>query len=246
MGYEKSRIIIIPSYQEIYALPIFLNELLPILNKKDIVIVCDDSTFELNRLLMERCLAASNPIEVQVINLHSEINRGRGGAVLDGLKFALKNYEDCDIFLEADADGSHTAYDIKNLLESDQTFDLIIGSRYLPKSKIIDWPILRSIFSKLLNRFIPKILKISTTDITNGLRRYNRRAASLVVNLPLKNKGFISLSEQLLELSQRKIVIGEIPIKFINRSKGKSSVNLREILKSVIGIIELYLRLLRK
>jgi dolichol-phosphate mannosyltransferase len=113
---------------------------------------------------------------------------------------------------------------------------MLIGSRYLKESAIENWPLLRRIFSKILNSLIPVLLNINVTDITNGLRRYNNQSVDLILNFKQLSFGFTYLSEQALIVRAKNLKILEIPITFINRSRGNSTVGLKEIYSSIQGV----------
>jgi dolichol-phosphate mannosyltransferase len=113
---------------------------------------------------------------------------------------------------------------------------MLIGSRYLKESAIVNWPLLRRIFSKILNSLIPVLLNINVTDITNGLRRYNNQSVDLILNFKQLSFGFTYLSEQALIVRAKNLKILEIPITFINRSRGNSTVGLKEIYSSIQGV----------
>ena len=77
--------------------------------------------------------------------------KGRGSAVLFGLKKAMQNSNN-QIFVEMDADFSHKPSELKrNINFFKNNCDLLIASRYLPSSRINNWSIKRRIFSKLAN-----------------------------------------------------------------------------------------------
>ena len=92
--------------------------------------------------------------------IHRVGKKGRGSAVLTGMNHALQNY-DFTYLIEMDADLSHNpnelpdnlAFCLKNKL------DLLVSSRYLKKSKIINWPLKRKILSYLANFLAKNILK---------------------------------------------------------------------------------------
>ena len=144
-----------------------------------------------------------------------------------------------------DADLSHPPYELRRNIKffNNNNLDLLIGSRYLERSQIINWPISRRIFSKLANFLARFLLKVPCSDYTNGYRIYSRRAANEIVEKCGKiGDGFIILSEILLVLYKRNFKIGEINTKFVNRSRGESSANLRLIIASFIGLIKIYLK----
>ena len=130
----------------------------------------------------------------------------------------------------------------KNIkLFKNQKSDLLISSRYLPKSKIFHWSLSRRIFSKLSNILARIILNIKVSDYTNGFRIYSKNATKLIVKKCGKiGDGFIVLSEILLILDINKFKINEVSSIFINRVRGESSVNLKLIIQSFMGLIKLF------
>ena len=99
----------------------------------------------------------------------------------------------------------------------------------------------RRIFSKLSNILAKSILKINVTDYTNGFRIYSKEATKLIVKKCGKiGDGFIVLSEILLILNINKFKINEVSSIFVNRIRGESSVNLKLIIQSFIGLIKLF------
>ena len=229
--------IVFASYKEVEALPILLGELSPYLNTQHVVIVSDDSPHEIRGELMEKCRSAFTSTDSKIDFSFGTHKAGRGAAILRGFKFASEKYGPLDFLIEADADGSHSAVDINRLMNNKSKTDLIIGSRYLPESIIIGWPISRKLFSKLLNSLLPYLFNVNCTDITNGLRRYSSRAVKVFNENSAKNSGFVYLSEQALIVKNNKLTITEVPTTFINRTMGKSTVGFKEVFNSLRGII---------
>ena len=174
--------------------------------------------------------------------IHRKNSKGRGSAVLFGFKKGLKKKAK-QIFVEMDADFSHNPTELKKNIKLfiDNKSDLLIASRYLPKSKIFNWSFSRRIFSKLSNILAKIILKINVTDYTNGFRIYSKEATTLIVKKCGKiGDGFIVLSEILLILNINKFKIDEVSSVFVNRVRGESSVNLKLIVQSFLGLIKLF------
>ena len=238
--------IIIPSYNETLALPALLRDLKHGLSRNDVVIVMDDSSDEIARVVRRECLAAIEGAEFEYKYISSGYKSGRGAAVRRGMSIALSSYPKIDKILECDADGSHQASDILKIKDSCSKSDLLVGSRYLPTSEIIGWPLSRRIFSWILNKSIPRLTGIRIRDITNGLRRYSKPAAELILGEPQVNTGFVYLSEQALLLVNGQMTISEEPIVFVDRTLGQSTVTWREISKSLNGIVKLILKSHRK
>ena len=80
------------------------------------------------------------------------------------------------------------------------------------------------------------------SDYTNGFRFYSKAAAITVISKCNKTGGgFIILSEIILILWKNDYKISEIKSTFKNRTRGESSVNIKLIYESLIGLCKLYL-----
>jgi hypothetical protein len=118
---------------------------------------------------------------------------------------------------------------------------LLVSSRYLKNSQIINWPLSRKIFSFFANYLTKKILAVPLSDYTNGFRIYSKRSVYKIIKDCGKiGDGFIILSEILLVLHKSKYKISEIRSIFRNRLRGESSVNLKLIFESLFGLVKLY------
>jgi dolichol-phosphate mannosyltransferase len=127
---------------------------------------------------------------------------------------------------EMDADTSHDAKDITKFLEKKKSADLIIGSRYIPGSKVVNWPKKRLFMSKLINSVLLNLLfNLGIHDYTNGYRLYNRKAAEYLLSITLHEKGFLLLSESAYKLKRAGFNLAEVPITFTDRKYGVSSVH---------------------
>ena len=169
---------------------------------------------------------------------------GRGSAVIFGFKKILKIKKNITCLIEMDADLSHDPNEIKRNISFfyKNSLDLLIGSRYLKGSKIINWPLSRRLLSKFSNIFSRFLLGVPVNDYTNGFRFYSKPAARTVISKCNKTGGgFIILSEIILILSKNNFKISEIKSTFINRVRGESSVNFKLIFESLLGLLKLYL-----
>jgi dolichol-phosphate mannosyltransferase len=224
--------IIIPAYNEennILKLIVKIKYLLP---KSSIYIIDDSEGNETN------CIISKKKINYY----HRKKKLGRGSAVLYGMKKAITVKKN-NIFIEMDADFSHNPNElIKNInYFIKNNADLLISSRYLKKSRIINWPISRKVFSFLSNYLARIFLQIPISDYTNGFRIYSKKAVIKIIEDCGKiGDGFIILSEILLVLYLNKFRIFETSTTFVNRIRGESSVNLKLIFTSLIGLFKLF------
>ena len=229
----KKIVIIIPTYNEKENIFKLTKEILRIIPRSTIYIVDDTKHFNLKNQFKDK----------RIKYFLRKNKKGRGSAVLYGLKKSLRHKSN-NIFVEMDADFSHDPKELKKKIEFfiKNNLDLLISSRYLENSKIINWPIQRLVFSKLSNKLAQFLLDVGVTDYTNGFRIYSNKAASHVVNSCGKiGSGFIVLSETLVQLHINNFKIRDIKTRMVNRVTGKSSVNLRLVFDSLYGLIKLYI-----
>ena len=225
--------IIIPTFKEKENIKNLINLIKSEIEISRIIIVDDSPSEEIKNEI-------GNLKNVEYIYRGKKL--GRGSAVIEGLNFSQENFNS-EIFVEMDADLSHDPKELKENLKlfKKKNCDLLISSRYLNESKIINWSIQRKIFSFLANLLAKFVLKIPLTDYTNGYRIYSKDAVRHISkNCGNIGDGFIILSEILVELYYNNFQIIETSSKFVNRSRGESSVNLKLILQSFFGLLKLY------
>ena len=230
-------VIAIPSYNEVTSLPILIKKLSLVLNSEDAVLILDDSPLDNQAKIQSLVTNSFSDSKGMLLFLNSNKKLGRGSAVRRGMQFCKKNFPNFEYFIECDADGSHQVLDIVKLRDHESNADLLIGSRYLTESQIIGWSMQRRIFSRLLNLMVPRLLQIPVKDITNGLRRYSPRTIDYILKINPINNGFTYLSEQIMIAHSKGLSISELPIVFIDRVSGKSTVTYKEIINSIKGIL---------
>jgi len=175
-----------------------------------------------------------------VHTIHRSEKGGRGSAVIEGISWVLS--QGCNWVIEMDADFSHPPSQLPELLKEAKAkkLDLLIASRYLPASRIDNWPLSRRIFSKCSNTLARTLLQVPIHDYTNGYRVYSKSAANIVLSTCGRlGKGFIALSEILVNVYYRGLTVGEVPTNFTNRIRGQSSLNSSEITNAFVGLFRI-------
>ena len=226
--------IVIPTYNEKENIFKLINKILSInLNIK--LVIVDDSIEKLIKL---------NKIK-KVKYIYRGKKLGRGSAVLMGMRHALKDKNN-KIIIEMDADFSHNPKELKRNINHfiKNKINFLIASRYIKNSKIINWPLSRRLLSKFSNILAKFLLGVPIKDYTNGFRFYDRTATKHIYNncKNSKSSGFILLSEIALELYNKNFKIDEIQTVFVNRTRGESKADLKEIFTSFMGLIKLFLK----
>ena len=235
MNYKKT-VVIIPAFNE----ELNIKNLILSLAKsyKDIfILVLDDSK---NKLTFNEFHKAKYK-KSRIIYRGKKL--GRGNAVRAGMKIALK--KKFSTIVEMDGDFSHNPNQLKYMLKLfyKEKLDLLIGSRYLQKSKIINWPKNRIVFSFFANLLARFLFKFSYSDYTNGYRIYTNQLVKKIISYNQISVGFLYLTETLYIAIKNNFIIKESPITFKNRVKGNSSVTLYSIIKSFLDIILIKIKL---
>lgn len=226
--------ITIPSYNEAESISSLLTSIREFVPDSLIAIVDDSPTLDTVNVVQKLNLPN---VEIH----HRESKGGRGSAVLLGIDLLLK--KGCDKIIEMDADFSHHPQELPAIIQrsNEKKADLLIASRYLPESQIVNWPLSRRLFSKSSNFLARFLLQVPIHDYTNGYRCYSRQGAEHIVKTCGKyGKGFIALSEILVNLYYSNFKVDEIPTKFVNRVRGESSVNITEIKNALMGLFRIY------
>lgn len=232
MKSNKNISIVIPSYNEVENILILITRIDKYLPNSRVIIV-DDSSLAENKKLKGIIKNKKNIILVSRLK-----KMGRGSAVLEGFKKALENIDTQYIF-EMDSDLAHDPKEFKRFINevSVYPYDLVIGSRYKSGGKIVNIAPNRTIMSRLINYFLYFWLNIKISDYTSGFRLYSRNGAKFVVKNKINAKGFIALSEIAYMLYKNGYSISEVPITWNFRRYGKSNVNIKELLSSLVFVI---------
>jgi len=216
-------VVVIPTYNERENLAALIQEILSLPHQLSVVVVDDDSPDGTGELA-DQLAAQGEAVHV----IHRTGKAGRGSACIAGFRFALERTK-APLVVEMDADFSHHPKYIPELLQRADTYDMVVGSRYMPGSRIVDWGLSRRVFSKLANAFARIMLGLPIRDCTNGYRCYRREALQGLDLEAIQTSGYIVLSEIALLLQRSGARFAEIPTVFVNRRRGQSNTTPAEI-----------------
>ena len=222
-----SVLVIIPTYNERANLPVLVAGLMQHAGVR--VLVVDDNSPDGTGALADE-LGQTYATRVSV--LHRTSNRGFGRSYIDGMKHALT--QPVDLICQMDADLSHDPAQLPDLVATAQTHDMVIGSRYVPGGRIVNWPKRRHILSRFANTYIRTVTRVNAHDCTSGYRCWRRTA---LASLPLDqffSDGYSFLVEMLFVAHRRGCTIAEVPITFVERREGESKVSRAVLLESAI------------
>jgi dolichol-phosphate mannosyltransferase len=220
-------LVVLPTYNERENLPLLVPQLLEISNLR--VLVVDDASPDGTGAVAD-ALAARSGGRVSV--MHRTGPRGLGLAYLDGIRHALGT--DADVIIQMDADLSHRPAHLAAMLDAVRHADLVIGSRYVPGGRIVNWPLRRKLLSSSANAYIRAVCSLGARDCTSGFRCWRRSA---LASLPLHRidaEGYAFLVQLLYEALDAGCTVAETPITFVERANGRSKLRLRILLESAI------------
>ena len=221
-------LVVVPTYNERDNLPLLVAGLMKHSNVR--VLVVDDASPDGTGALADE-LAVSHPGRVSV--MHRTGVRGLGRSYIDGLRRALD--EPVDVICQMDADLSHDPADLPRLLMGTTQGDVVIGSRYVPRGRIVNWPIRRRLLSRFANMYVRTVTRLSARDCTSGYRCWRRDA---LASMPLDrfiSDGYSFLVEMLYVAARRGSRIVEVPITFVERRLGESKLSRAVLVESAIA-----------
>ena len=165
---------------------------------------------------------------------------GIGSAHKEGIEWAYKNK--FNICFTMDADRTHNPFEINKMLKvlKKNNADVIITSRFIKKSSLSDWPILRRIITKI-RYYLVKIILNTNLDSSGGYRCYNISKIKKEDIFLAENSGYFFLIESLYYLENLKYRIIEIHSDLKYRSSGQSKMRFMDILSALFNLLKLSL-----
>lgn len=156
------------------------------------------------------------------------INYGLTSAVQVGMKYALNN--NYDVAIQFDGDGQHQANELQKLVkEIENKNDIVIGSRFVTKSK----PVSARMLGSNLITFIIKVTTGKTIkDPTSGMRAYNKEAIKELV----ENSSLSPEPDTIVYMFKKKRKIKEVQVDMKEREFGESYFNPIKAVKYMINI----------
>jgi dolichol-phosphate mannosyltransferase len=169
--------------------------------------------------------------------VHLVVNSGRHGfgmAVRAGLQYAAG-----DVIAIMMADCSDSPEDLVAYYRKIQEgFDCVFGSRFIPGSSVVDYPVHKLLLNRLANTFIRLLFQVPCNDLTNAFKCYRREVIQAMQ--PLISPHFNLTVEMPLKAVVRGYSYAVIPVSWRNRSTGVSKLKIKEMGSRYLFIV-LYL-----
>ena len=225
---------IIPCYKTPEKAPLIVEECLKI---SDLVICVDDCCpFDTGDKIKETIISE------KLIVLRHSFNRGVGGAVKTGIKFALK--KEIDIIVKVDSDGQMPPHLIPKLVKPiiDGKAEVTKGNRFRNPSVLVKMPFIRLIG----NVGLGFLTKLSTGywelfDPTNGFIAFKK---NILLNISINNldNRYFFETDFLFRCALNEIVINEMPMKAIYADEKSNMYPIAEVPRFLIKHLKILLK----
>lgn len=219
--------VIIPAYNEALGIADTLHELYQAIPEDMEVIVVDDGSKDETGSIVDNI-----GLGERFRCIHHKKNRGYGGAIKTGTKYAKGEY-----VVWYDADGQHRPEDLLALVEQMKrdNLDYCIGIR--GKDSFQDEK--RVLGKAILKWFVNSVSKEPIKDFNSGLRGFKRSILKRYLNL--LPEGFGASTVTTLLMQELNLLGGETPI-VVRKRVGKSTVKiLRDGFRTIRLIMDMVL-----
>ena len=227
----------LPTYNEASNLPDVTHSLfsldLPTLN----VIVVDDGSPDGTGQVAEH-LATRLGGHLEVI--HRDTKQGLGTAYCRGFQWALER--DYDPIIQMDADLSHNPDDILRLIDASESYDGVIGSRYIEGVNVVNWPMRRLLLSYFANWYARVVIRLPIMDLTGGFKCIHRRVLKEIDFSKIRSEGYSFQIEMNFLACIKGFKLTEIPIVFTDRTVGESKMNRGIVLEAIWMVPKLLIK----
>lgn len=216
----KKLSVVIPAQNESENIAICINEITNALEEEQIeyeILVIDDgstdNTFEIVKNI-------NNP-SVECIRNNEDNGFGRA------VRLGLQNFSGDAVAIMM-ADRSDSPKDLVKYWKTLQKgTECVFGSRFIKGAKVIDYPIIKLIFNRIVNTMILYAFNIKCNDVTNAFKMYRRQVIEGCK--PLISPHFNLTVEIPLKAIVRGYDYKTVPISWKNRTKGVAKLKLREM-----------------
>ncbi|MDR3128292.1 MAG: polyprenol monophosphomannose synthase [Bifidobacteriaceae bacterium] len=229
----EKKLIVFPTYNEAESLPVIYQKIVKYIDKNTTILIVDDNSPDGTGEIADEIAKKDK----KVVVLHRQVKNGLGAAYVEAFKWGIAN--GYDLLIQMDVDGSHRPEDLPKLLdiiESDSSVDLVIGSRWVKGGQTVNWPKIRIILSKTGSLWSRFIMGLDVNDVTAGFRVYRRRVFDKYINLDkIDTKGFVFQVDNTAKLAYRGGKIIEVPIIFVERQLGESKMDNSIIIEALLN-----------
>jgi len=231
---NKKILIFTATYNEVENIRKFIEKILELNVKLDLLVIDDNSPDETWKIVNEYKKENENIILVKRENKE-------GLDTAHKLAFNYAKEHNYDYLITLDADLSHDPEKIPDFLDELKNNPFLIGSRYIKDGKN-EMKLKRYILSSVGNKIIKFVLGIDSDEFTSGYRGFNLKMLNNFDINRISSKGYSFFMETVYLLSAAGYKIKQIPIRFKDREKGISKIPKIEILRTLKNLFLLKIK----
>jgi dolichol-phosphate mannosyltransferase len=195
------------------------------------VLVIDDNSPDGTGELADRLATEREWVSV----LHRPRKEGLGPAYLAGFRDVLAG--DAEYVLEMDCDFSHDPVDVPRLIAAcEDGADLALGSRYVPGGGTEGWGLVRRLVSAGGSRYARTLLGVPIHDLTGGFKCFRRGVLEALDVDAVSSKGYAFQIELTYRALRKGFRVVEVPIRFRDRTHGRSKMSRTIFLEAVARV----------
>ena len=230
----------VPTYNEAENILDLARELLALGPSFEVLVIDDDSPDGTARLVADAARG-----EPRLHLLHRTEDRGRGAAGRAGFVRALDM--GAEAVVEMDADFSHQPRFVPDMLRrlldpprrGEEAVGLVLGSRAVDGGSDADRGSVRRVITVLANAYIRVLLGLSVRDCNSGFRCWRASTLRAIRVEETFSKGPAIVQELLFKTARARIGIAEIPIDFVDRARGTSTLSMRTLMQGYTTVLKL-------
>jgi dolichol-phosphate mannosyltransferase len=211
-------LVIIPTYNEAENIKPIVTRVRAAVPEAD-VLVADDNSPDGTGKIADELTAADARVHV----LHRKGKEGLGAAYLAGFRWGID--QGYGVLVEMDADGSHQPEELPRLLTALKTADLVLGSRWIPGGRVVNWPKSRELLSRGGSTYSRLLLDVPVRDVTGGYRAFRKETLEGLGMAEVASAGYCFQVDMAWRAVKAGFHVVEVPITFVERERGDSKMS---------------------
>ena len=229
-------VIVIPTYNEYGNIQGIVDGVSEVLPRAELLFVDDSSPDGTGEKIRELASAHGN-----ISLLQRPAKLGLGSAYLDAFREILTE-KSSEIIVMMDGDLSHPISALPAMLPYLETYDLIVGSRYVDGGATKGLSFVRRLLSYFANKYVHFWLGTMVHDMTSGFMVMKADVLSNLNTQQHYSDGYAFSVELKYQINQMGCRVFEYPIVFTERAHGQSKLSFRVFLEAALLPLRIYFR----
>ena len=225
-------VVLLPTYNERENLGPILDAVRVAMPAADVAVIDDASPDGTGALALQR---AAQDHHIHVVQ--RERKEGLGRAYLAGFRWALASDRGYTHVFQMDADFSHDPNRLEALLQACRDgADVAIGSRYVRGGATPGWSRLRRLLSAAGGFYARTLLSMPVRDPTSGFKCLTRAVLEGLALDRIITHGYGFQIELVHRALQGGFQVREVPVVFVDRTRGSSKMSLGIMTEALIAV----------